>query len=135
VATYKQPRRINAVSVTLILLLVAAGYVGYSAWPVVALNADVKSVLEDALPRIYRANLLPEPESTTATDEIRQSLIEKLTALGIPAPESALAITRDARTVAITVRLATEIDLKFVHRKIPVSLNPRVATSAERVSF
>jgi hypothetical protein len=135
VATYRQPRRINAVSVTLLVLLVAAGYVGFCAWPVIALNADVKSALEDALPHLYRANLLPEPESTTGAEEVRQSLIERLTALGIPAPDASLAIARDARTVAITVRVTTEIDLKLIRKKIPLALNPRVATSAERVTY
>lgn len=133
--TYTQPRRINVVSVTLLLLLAAAVYVGLAAWPVITLNADVKTVLEDALPRLYRTNLLPEPESSLGGEQVRQAVIEKLGALGIPDPETALTITRDARTVAIAVKTTTAIDLKLVRKKIPVTLSPRVETSAERVSF
>ena len=68
--TYTQPRRINAVSVTLLLLVAAAGYVAFSAWPVVSLYSDVKTTLDDALPRLYRANLLPESEAAIGTEEV-----------------------------------------------------------------
>ncbi|MEO7669186.1 MAG: hypothetical protein ABIW57_07590 [Polyangia bacterium] len=133
--TYKQPRRFNVVSFALVLVLAAAGYVAFAAWPVYTLNSDLKNVLEDALPRLYRANLLPEPESTISSDQVRQSLVEKLTALGIAEPDSAMTITRDSRTVAIAVKLDAVIDLKLINKKIPVPLNPRVETSAARVAY
>jgi hypothetical protein len=133
--TYKQPRRLNAVSLALLLLAGGAGYLGFSSWPVIALNSDVKNVLEDALPRLYRANLLPEPESTIGTEEVKQALIEKLTALGIADPEAAMTITRDVRLVALAVKIDTTIDLKLAGRKIPITLNPRAETSAARVSY
>jgi hypothetical protein len=133
--TYTQPRRINAVSVSLMLLFLAAGYFAFACWPVIALNADVKNVLEDALPLLYRANLLQEPDSTTGSEQLRQVVLEKLTAVGVPDPETALTITRDSHTVALAVKIATAIDLKVIRKKIPVALNPRVETTAERVSF
>jgi hypothetical protein len=132
---YKQPRRINAVSVVLGILLVSAGYVAFSSWPVFGLSSDVKNELDDALPRLYRANLLPEPEATIGAEEIRRSLIERLTTLGIANPESALTIARDTRVVTIGVDFTTAIDLHLIGKKIPVNLHPRAETSAERVSF
>ena len=133
--TYKQPRRINAVSLTLLALLAAAGYVGYASWPVVSLNSEAKNIIEDALLPLYRANLLPEPDSTVGSDQVRQVLIEKLTAAGVPDPDATLTITRDARVVSIALKIATAIDLKLIKKKIPVALNPRVETNAERVKF
>lgn len=132
---YKQPRRINSVSVTLLILALATGYAAFASWPVITLHADVKSALEDSVPGLYRANLLPEPESSTAQEEVRRNLIEKLTTLGVADPEAALTMTRDPQIVAIVVKLATAIDLKLVGKKIPVTLNPRVETSAARVSY
>lgn len=132
---YTQPRRVNAVSITLLLLSLAACYLAFAAWPVISLHADVKSALEDALPRLYRANLLPDSESEIGAEEVRQTLIEKLTALDIPDPGTAMTITRDARVVAIRVKLDTAIDLKVIGKKIRVTLNPRVETSAARVSY
>ncbi len=133
--SYTQPRRVNAVSITLLLLLLFAGYLAFSAWPVVSLYTDVKSALEDAVPRLYRANLLPDSESEIGTGEVRQTLIEKLTTLGVPDPGTAMTITRDERVVAIAVKLDTAIDLKLIGKKIPVALNPRVETSAARVTY
>lgn len=133
--TYRQPRRFNVVSLTLLVLLGGAGYVAFSSWPVIALNSDLKNVLEDALPRLYRANLLPEPESSIGSEQVRQGLIEKLGALGIADPESAMTITRDSRIVAIAVKVDAAIDLKLVNKKIPVPLHPRVETSAARVTY
>ena len=132
---YRQPRRINAVSVALLVLLAVAGYTAVSAWPVVALNTEIKNLLGDALPRLHRANLLPEPESTIGADQIRLDLVGKLTSLGIANPEAALTITRNTHVVAIVTRIDTEIDLKLIRRKIPLTLNPRVETTAERVSY
>ena len=132
---YRQPRRINAVSVTLAVLFASACYTAFAAWPVVVLNTDLKSAIDEALPRLYRANLLPEPDSTNGADQIRQDLIDKLTALGIAEPETALTITRDAHIVAIGTKVVTAIDLKLIHWRIPLTLHPRVETGAERGSY
>jgi hypothetical protein len=118
-----------------LLLVAAAGYVAFSAWPVVSLYSDVKTTLDDALPRLYRANLLPESEAAIGTEEVRQMLIEKLADLGVGDPGTATTITHDAQTVAIAVKVEATIHLKLVGKKIPVTLNPRVETSAARVTY
>ena len=117
------------------LFLVVAGYAAYAAWPVISLNADVSSALDDVLPKIYRANLLPEGESAVAADEARRLLVDKLTALGVTNPDAALTITRNAQVVALSVKVETAVDLKVIGKKIPVTLNPRVETSAARVAY
>ena len=134
-ATYKQPRRINVVSLTLAALLLVASYVGYRAWPVVSLRADVKDVMDEALPRLYRANLLPEPDSTIAAEEVRTNLIEKFVVLGIGEPDKALTFSRDPQEVAITVRIVATMELPAIGRRFPVTLAPRVHTSAARVVY
>jgi hypothetical protein len=135
VPSYKQPRRLNAVSLTLLGLALLAAYIGYEAWPTVTLNADLSSAVEDALPRLYRANLLPEPESSVAADEIQQSLVDKLGALGMDHPEQLVTITRDLKTVAVRVRTRVVVDLPLLHLKLPITLNPHAETSAERVVY
>ena len=132
---YRQPRRLNVVSISLAVFLAIVGYAAYAAWPVISLNADVRSALDDILPKIYRANLLPEGESAAAADEARHLLVEKLTALGVTNPDAALTITRDAKVVAISAKVDTAVDLKVIGKKIPVTLTPRVETSAARVSY
>ena len=46
-----------------------------------------------------------------------------------------MTITRDSRTVAIAVKVDAVIDLKWINKKIPVPLHPRVETSAARVAY
>lgn len=135
VRRYRQPRSLNVVSLALVLLLVIAGYGAYAAWPVISLNADVRSAIDDTLPKLYRANLLPDSEAAIAADEARRLLLEKLTTLGVANADSALTMTRNAKTVAISVRLETAVDLKVLGKKIPLTLNPRAETSAARVSY
>jgi hypothetical protein len=132
---YRQPRRLNVVSISLVLFLAVAGYAAFAAWPVISLNADVRSALDDVLPKIYRANLLPEGESAVAVDEARRMLVDKLTTLGVATPDAALTITRDTKVVAISIKVDTAVDLKVIGKKIPVTLNPRVETSAARVGY
>lgn len=133
--SYKQPRRLNAVSLTLLGLALLAAYIGYQAWPTVALNADLASAVEDALPRLYRANLLPEPESSVAADEIKQSLVDKLGALGMDHPEELVTIARDQKTVAVRVRVRVVVNLTLLHLELPITLSPHAETSAERISY
>ena len=132
---YRQPRRLNVVSVSLVVLLAIVGYVAFAAWPVISLNADVRSAMDDVLPKLYRANLLPEGESAVAAEEAHRLLVERLTTLGVANPEAALTITRDSKIVAISVKLDAAIDLKLIHKKIPVTLTPRVETNADRVKY
>jgi hypothetical protein len=84
---YKQPRRINGVSITLLLIVCAVGWVGYSAWPIISVNANVKNELGEALPRVYKANLLPEPTSTDAITRVHDELMSKMKKLGVDDPK------------------------------------------------
>jgi hypothetical protein len=133
--SYRQPRRLNLVSISLLLFLAIAGYLAFAAWPVISLKAEVGSAMEDALPKLYRANLLPEGEAALVAGEARQMLVDRLTALGVANADGVLTMTRDQKVVAIAVRLETAVDLKIVGKKIPLTLNPRVETSAARVSY
>ena len=133
--SYRQPRRLNPVSISLLLFLVLAGYAAFAAWPVISLNANVRSAMDDALPKLYRANLLPDTEAAIAADEARRVLVERLTALGVANADGVLTVTRDQKTVAIAVRLDTAIDLKVIGKRIPLTLDPRVETSAARVTY
>jgi hypothetical protein len=132
---YKQPSRINSVSIALVLVLGLGGWVGISAWPVIAANANLKTELDDALPRAYRANLLPEPTSTNAIAAIHDELIGKLPALGVTDPKCQVVITRDTKAISIEARYRAELVLRGTHKSYPLSFNPRVETDAARVQW
>lgn len=132
---YKKPRRINGVSVSLFLFFAAAVYAAVCAWPVIAQRADAQNALEDALPKVYRANLLPEPEATVAASRVRDTLVERLGTLGIPEPEKALTVKRDTAVVALDLDWAAKVSLVGTTHAFPIKLHSHAETSAARVSF
>lgn len=134
-AEYKQPRRLNAVSLTLVVIAGLATWLGVSAWPVLSQYADVKTELEDALPRLYHANLSPDPDGSSMTEEVRQHLLERLARLAIPEAAKNLVLTRNAKVVSIGIAYPAIISLRGTQKHYQVTLSPRVETSAERVKW
>ena len=134
-ATYKQPRRLNAVTLALLVFGAAAAWAGISAWPVISQYADVKSELEDALPRLYHANLSPDPDASIMVEEVRQQLLKRLDRLAIPDAARNLILERSPKTVSIGLKYATTLSLRGTQKRFALNLSPHVATSAERVDW
>jgi hypothetical protein len=132
---YKQPNAINGVSIGLVLLVAATGWVVLSAWPVIALNSNVKNELNDALPRVYRANLRDEPGATVETTRLHDELEAKIRALGVDDGKMAIEIGRSPKTVSIDVRYQATVHLMWLTKTRVVALHPRVETDAARVEW
>jgi len=132
---YKQPSRINGVSVGLVLVLGLGAWLGSSAWPLLRANANLKDELEGALPRAYRANLLPEPTATHAIEQLRDELTGKLAGLGVTDPKGEVVILRNDKKVAIEVRYHEHLVLHGLRKRYPMSFHPRVETDAQRVEW
>ena len=132
---YKQPNRINSVSIGLCLLLGLAVWVGLGAWPLIAVNGNLKNELEDVLPRAYRANLLPEPTATQAIEQLRDALVAKLPELGITDPRCQVLITRGETRISVEARYRTALVLAGLTKHYPVAFNPKVETDAARVEW
>ena len=133
--TYKQPRRINAVSVGLFLIVGAVGWLGYCAWPLIAVNANVKNELSDALPRAYKANLLPEPTSTEGISRIHDELMAKMKKLGVEDPQVKVVIERTKEKISVEARYTTVLLVKGLDKSYPLDMNPKVETDAARVDW
>ncbi|HEX3698436.1 MAG TPA: hypothetical protein VH374_23890 [Polyangia bacterium] len=131
---YKQPRRLNAVSVTLFLFLGAAAWLGISAWPLIALSGNVKNELGEALPRAYKANLLPEPTSTEGIARIHDELVESLKKIGVTDPKLQVLVTR-AKNISVEARYKATLSLKGVDKTYDLDMNPKVETDAARVEW
>jgi hypothetical protein len=132
--TYKQPRRLNSVSVTLFLMTGLGAWVGISAWPLIALNANVKNELGETLPRAYKANLLPEPTSTESLSRIHDELVEALKKMGVSDPKLDVTITRNKK-IALQARYKTTLTLKGVDKTYELTLEPMVETDSARVEW
>jgi hypothetical protein len=132
---YKQPSRINTVSVGLLLLAAAGAWIGVSAWPLIALNASVKTEITDALPRVHHANLLPEPAASDDIARIDSELQAKLRDLGVTDPALDVVIGRGSKTISIEARYRADLVLLWLGKRFPLSLAPRVETEAARVTW
>jgi len=132
---YKQPRRINGVSIALVAVVALGAWLGLSAWPVIAANANLKNELDDALPRAYRANLLPEPIATRTIAAIHDELMGKLPGIGVADPKCEVVITRDEKTISIEARYHADLILRGLRKSYPLSFNPKVETNAARVQW
>jgi hypothetical protein len=132
--TYKQPRRLNSVSIMLAVVLGLGAWLGISTWPLIAVNANVKNEIGEALPRAYKANLLPEPTSTEGIARIHDELVETIKKLGVADPKAEVTITRDKK-VGIQVRYKATITLKGTDKTYDLTFEPNVETDAARVEW
>ncbi len=132
---YKQPNAINGVSIGLVVLVGLTAWLGVSGWPVIALNSGVKNEIGDALPRVYRANLRPEPGATVEVTHVRDELEAKIRALGVDDPKLVIDVARDAKRVAIEVRYHSSATLWGTKKGHTFLLRPRVETDAARVEW
>ena len=132
--TYKQPRRLNSVSITLFLIIGLGAWLGISAWPLIAVNANVKNEIGEALPRAYKANLLPEPASSEGIARIHDELVEAIKRLGVTDPKAEVIITRDKK-VGVQVRYKATLTLKGTEKTYDVNFEPKVETDAARVEW
>jgi hypothetical protein len=132
---YKQPKRINAVSVSLLLIVLGGGWLGYNAWPIISLNGNVKNELGEALPRVYKANLLPEPTSSETVARIQEELLDKLKKLGVDDPKAEVVIDRTKEKVTVQAKYTSVLLLKGLDKTYELALNPKVETDAARVDW
>lgn len=83
---YKKPRRINIVSVTLVLLLVAGGYAAYLYVPLYMKRHEAHRVLQETGSKIAgRAGYYAQDEQ--AREDLRRTMQRSLVEIGISDPE------------------------------------------------
>lgn len=132
---YKKPSGLNGVSLVLLLLVCAAGYVAFSAWPAFSLKGRVKGEMEDALVQLYRANLRPEPLATQETLATKRRLFDTLRKAGVADKKLEIVVARNKQTVSIEARFSTEVVLQGLDKRFTMTHSPRVQTDASRVDW
>lgn len=132
---YKKPRRINAVSITLMLMLGAAVYVGYCMYPVMTLRLRAKSELEDVLPQLWRANLRPEDYARQELARMKKELLVKLPQIGVKDKNLQLVFERGKKRVAIEAHFTASAFFPVLKKTKVFALSPRAETDAARVDW
>ena len=135
VTEYRKPNKINAVSITMLLIVGAIAYVIYSLWPMVTLRLRVKSELEDVLPNFYRVNLRPEDYARTEIARMKKELMVKLPQIGVKDKNLQLIFDRGKKRVGIEARFSTNVTFPVLNKTRTFQLAPRAETDAARVDW
>jgi hypothetical protein len=133
--TYKQPNRINAVSMVMFLMLTGCIYFVYCAWPVMALRLRVKGDLEDVMNRYWRANLNGGESLRQAMTELRHELSTKLAADGVKDKKLDFVFTGDKQRIAIEARFDAPVYFPGFDKTYVFHLAPKAETDAARVDW
>lgn len=133
---YRKPRKINVVSVTMTLMLAAAGYVAYGLYPVFQLRANAKSEMMDALPHLWRFNRRPTGVSTPELAKLKTNLTERLVKVtGIKDPKMKVNFVRGKELVAIEVTFKATAVFPYLDKRIDIDCAPRVETDAAHIEW
>jgi hypothetical protein len=132
---YRKPGKINAVSITLLLIVSLIAYVIYSLWPAVTLRLRVKSELEDVLPNFYRVNLRPEDYARVEIARMKKELLAKLPKIGVKDKNVEVIFDRGKKRVGIEARFSTTVTFPVLNKTRTFQLAPRAETDAARVDW
>jgi hypothetical protein len=132
---YHRPRRINAVSVTLMLIVGACAWVGFSFWPLIVLRSNVKNELAEAIPHLWRSNLRPDSQARAELTALRRQLVERLHQLGVKDSKLDLAIERNKKWVSMTAHYSATGSLRGWDKTFVFAFAPKVETDAARVDW
>jgi hypothetical protein len=132
---YKQPKRINAVSMVMLTVMVASIYVGYCCWPVLSLRLRAKGDLEDVMNQYWRANLRGERVAKQEIAQIRKDLGIKLAADGVKDKKLDFVFDRSGKRISIEAHFTAPAYFPGLDRTYLFQLAPRAETDAGRVDW
>lgn len=109
---YKKPRRINAVSVTLVLLLLVGGYALYQWFPLYMMRHEAYRVLQETGSKLAGRAVYYE-EDTNAREELRKDMQRQLVNVGIDDPAIETWIEIEGKEVRLGVVYSAWIEWPF----------------------
>lgn len=109
---YKKPRRINAVSVTLLVLALIGGYAAYQYLPLYFMRHEAYRVLEETGSQVAgRASFYSE--DGPARDDLRAKMQRKIKDLGIQDPNMETWIEIEGKQVKLGVVYSMWVEWPF----------------------
>ena len=134
---YKKPSRLNLVSFSMLVIMAAMGYVGYTLLPAFSLRANAKGELADRLPDIWRANLRPPMVGAAIVDEVKKDLVVKLRRVGVKDKKLRIIIRQNKEFVSIEAQFIASAEFRIMgmYRRIDFNMAPRVETDAARIDW
>lgn len=109
---YKKPRRINVVSVTLVVVLSLLAYAGYQWFPLYMTRNEAYRVLQETSSKLAgRAGYYEQDAG--AREELRKAMQRELTRVGVEDPKLETWIEIEGKEVRLGVVYSTWIEWPF----------------------
>ena len=132
---YKQPNRLNGVSLVFALVLGLTGYLGYAMWPVFSLRSNVESELADALPGLWKLNHHGESAVRPQIQKLKKTVTERVRKAGVTDKQLEVVFERNKKIVAMEARFETPFTIPVINKTVILHFRPRVETDAARVEW
>jgi hypothetical protein len=133
---YKQPQRLNAVSLMMAMALGLLGYTGYAMWPVFSLRSNVESELGTSLSALWKLNLHGDsPAIRAELVKLKKSVVVRLRQVGVRDKALEVVFERDKKKVAMEARYQAPFTFPGLDKTVTMSFKPRVETDAARVDW
>jgi hypothetical protein len=119
------------------MALLFGGFVYFvvAIWPLLALRSNVKDTLADALPHLWKINLMAEGVARRELIGFKKKLLEDLRRTGVKDKQLELVLARNKKEVALQLRYAAVATFPGTTRTIQLKFSPRVETGAGRVDW
>jgi hypothetical protein len=109
---YKKPRRINIVSVTLVLLLLVGGYAAYQYLPLYFMRHEAHRILQETASTVAgRAGYYEQ--DTAAREDLRRTMQRNLKSIGIVDPAMETWIEFEGKEVRFGVVYSAWVEWPF----------------------
>jgi hypothetical protein len=130
------PRRLNAVSITLIVLCLAAAYWLWTFFPAYFNAWTVDHTLKETAAAVYRANLLREPERSTELrallQKARGEIVHKA---GVTDPKLKVNLEITGTSAKLTADYKVIVSHPFVSRKSTLEFHRSASANIKKVTW
>jgi hypothetical protein len=132
---YKEPRRLNAVSLGFFLILALIGYAGYAVWPAYSLRSNVESELGDALSTLWKLNHNSTPSARREIEKLKRTVTDRLRKVGVEDKGLQVTFEHNRKFVAMQATFRAPFTLPVLDKTVTMTVRPRVQTDAARVEW
>ena len=122
---YKKPRRINAVSVIIFLVLAAAAYAAVQFGPPHYRKWKASGILSEAANKVYPKRMVAPDAVADFVEKIRTETAAQLRELGIADPGLRVTINLNPKRISVGVEYVEIIKHPFVGKITTLSFAPR----------
>jgi hypothetical protein len=135
-ATYGQPRRLNTVTIVMILLGLAAGYWVWRFFPAYFDGWSVDHLLKEAASKTYRLNMLGEPERSKQlkilVDKVHDDIVKQAS---VTDPDLVVNLDLEGNNVAVSADYNVVITHPLVTRTTTLHFHKSESADVKRVNW